>query len=124
MKAQHKQSSILSAALVLVLSLAPAIALAACTSNTGSGSLLNPVTMCNIQDFVAKALQTLVLIALPIIGFFIVIAGFQFIWARGNQAALSKAKQNFMYVIIGACLVLGAWVLATLIGSTISQLMS
>ncbi|MBI4087776.1 hypothetical protein HY418_00110, partial [Candidatus Kaiserbacteria bacterium] len=45
-------------------------------------------------------------------------------FARGNEQALSKAKQNFIYVIIGALLILGAWLIATLIGGTVTQLVS
>lgn len=96
------------------------VAYAAC-SKAGVG-LNNPLSFCTIQDFVAGALKVLVQIALPIIGFFIVFVGFQFIAAQGNDQKLSTAKKNFMYVIIGAALVLGAWVLATLLGATVSQL--
>jgi hypothetical protein len=52
----------------------------------------------------------------------IVVAGFQFVLAQGNEEALGKAKRNFMYVVLGATLILGAWVIATLIGGTVNQL--
>lgn len=95
-------------------------ALAACSA--GETGLCNPLSFGSIQDFVAGALKVLVMIALPIIGFFIVFSGFQFIAAQGNEGKLTTAKKNFVYVIIGAGLVLGAWVLATLLGATVSQL--
>ncbi len=75
-----------------------------------------------IPAFIAGALKVLVIVALPIIALFIVIAGFMFVFARGNESALTKAKENFVYVIIGALLILGAWVIATLIGGTVTQL--
>lgn len=75
----------------------------------------------DIPSFISTALKALVVIALPIITLFIVISGFMFVAARGNEGKLAKAKENFVYVIIGACLILGAWVLATLIGGTVSQ---
>ena len=75
----------------------------------------------DIPSFISTALKALVVIALPIITLFIVISGFMFVAARGNDSKLTKAKENFVYVIIGACLILGAWVLATLIGGTVSQ---
>jgi hypothetical protein len=75
----------------------------------------------SIAGFIAGALKALVVVALPIITLFIVISGFMFVAARGNQSKLEKAKENFVYVIIGALLILGAWVLATLIGGTVSQ---
>lgn len=84
-------------------------------------SPLNP-NFSSIPGFIAGALRALVIIALPIISLFIVISGFMFVLARGNQEALNKAKTNFLYVILGAGLILGAWVIATLIGGTVTQL--
>jgi cytochrome b561 len=88
----------------------------------GEGSLQNPLAFDSIAEFVSKALQALVVIALPIVGFFILLSGFLFISARGNQEKLSRAKTNFMWVIAGAILILGAWALSQLIGGTIEQL--
>jgi succinate dehydrogenase/fumarate reductase cytochrome b subunit len=88
----------------------------------GEGSLQNPLAFNSIAEFVSKALQALVVIALPIVGFFILLSGFLFISARGNQEKLSRAKTNFMWVIAGAILILGAWALSQLIGGTIEQL--
>jgi len=75
-----------------------------------------------IPAFIAGALKVLVIVALPIITLFIVISGFMFVLARGNSSKLEEAKKNFVYVIIGALLILGAWVIATLIGGTVTQL--
>lgn len=87
--------------------------------------LENPLdsSFSDIPSFIAGALKVLVMVALPIIALFIVIAGFMFIKARGNSSELTKAKENFLYVIIGALLILGAWVIATLIGGTVTQLL-
>ncbi len=102
----------------------PAIALWASASPTHAQGLQNPLTSQSVTDFIAGALKVLVIVALPIITLFIVIAGFMFVFARGNEGKLSEAKKNFVYVIIGALLILGAWVIATLIGGTVSQLIS
>ena len=94
--------------------------------NTNSGGpsikLENPLAFNSIGEFVAAALQALVLIALPIVGFFILLSGFMFISARGNKEQLATAKKNFMWVIAGAILILGAWALAQLIEGTVAQL--
>jgi hypothetical protein len=84
--------------------------------------LSNPLRFSTIAEFIAGALKVLVIVALPIIVLFLVIAGFKFIAAQGNESKLSEAKKNFVYVIIGAGLILGAWVIATLIAGTVSQL--
>lgn len=108
-----------SQAIATFLATAPAFARAA----TGLENPLSP-QFSSIPAFIAGALKVLVIVALPIITLFIVIAGFMFVFARGNEQALSKAKQNFIYVIIGALLILGAWLIATLIGGTVTQLVS
>jgi hypothetical protein len=89
---------------------------------SAQGRLENPLAFESIADFVAAALQALVVIALPIVGFFILLSGFLFISAQGNQEKLTSAKRNFMWVIAGAILILGAWALAQLIGGTVEQL--
>jgi hypothetical protein len=77
----------------------------------------------NIQDFIAAFLRAVVQISLPILTLFIVYSGFKFVTAQGNEGKLKDAKENFLYVFIGAILILGAWVLATLIASTATQVL-
>ncbi len=88
------------------------------------GGLDNPLNseFSTIPTFIAGALKVLVIVALPVIALFMVVAGFMFIKAQGKEGELTKAKENFVYVIIGALLILGAWVIATLIGGTVTQL--
>lgn len=88
---------------------------------TGLNNPLNS-NFSSVPAFIAGALKALAMIALPVITLFLVISGFLFITAQGNQQKLETAKKNFAYVIIGALLILGAWILATLIAGTISQL--
>ncbi len=97
--------------------------LAVAQSSSGAG-LQNPLnsSFSSIPNFIAGALKVMVMVALPIIALFLVYAGFLFVSARGNSEQIDKAKKNFFYVIIGAILILGAWVIATLIGGTITQL--
>lgn len=107
---------VVGSALMLVAAL-PAFA------QTGQKTLENPLRFASIEKFIEGALQAMVMIALPIISVFIIWAGFMFIMARGNQSKLSDAKKNLVYVLIGATLILSAWVLATLIGGTVTQLL-
>jgi len=82
----------------------------------------NPLRFSTIEEFIEGALQAFVYIALPVVAFFIVFSGFKFLAAQGNQEQLAQAKRNFMYVVVGASLALGAWALAVLIKGTIDQL--
>ncbi len=96
-----------------------AIAFAADGAKAG---IPNPLKFGTVPEFIAAALQAMVMISLPILTIFIVYSGFLFVSARGNSSQLEKAKSNFLYVIIGSILILGAWVIATLIGGTVTQL--
>ena len=106
---------ITATAFLMLLAVLPAYAA------DGIQSPLKP-EVSSIPGFIEAALKALVMIALPILKLFIVYSGFKFISAQGNSSKLEEAKKNFMYVIIGALLILGAWVVATLVGGTVNQL--
>ena len=91
---------------------------------TDGKGLCNPLnsSFSSIPTFIAGALKVMVQVALPIIALFMMYAGFKFVTARGNSEQINSAKDNFVAVIIGAILILGAWVIATLIGGTITQI--
>jgi hypothetical protein len=109
-----------SALVALSATLTPlsGVAFAQTLNNPTSGAGIN-----NIQDFIAAFLKAVVQISLPILTLFIVYAGFKFVFARGNSGRLEEAKKNILYVVLGAILILGAWVLATLISSTATQVL-
>lgn len=92
-------------------------------SGGGTKTLQNPLKFSSIETFIEGVLKAIVMVALPIITVFFVYAGFMFIKARGKSNELSDAKKNLVYVVVGAILILSAWVLATLIGGTVSQLL-
>lgn len=67
-------------------------------------------------------MRGILLIGMPLIVFFIVLSGFKFIMAQGNQEKLTAARDNFMYTIIGSAIFIGAWTLAKLIAETLKQI--
>ena len=94
-----------------------------CGSSSGSDQkLCNPVGFTSIADLVAAVLNGVVTISLPILTLYIVYSGFLFVKARGKPGELEIAKINFLYVIIGAIFILGAWTFAVMIGSTVTQI--
>lgn len=89
-----------------------------------AGILANPLNSAfsTIPNFISGVLRVVVMISLPIITLFFVIVGYKFISAQGNPSKLDEAKRNLLYAVIGALLILGAWVLATLIAGTVTQI--
>lgn len=86
-------------------------------------SIANPLGQeFNILEFLQKLFANLVKIAIPFLTVFLVYSGFLFVEARGNEEKLKTARSNFVSVIIGAVLVLGAWVIASALKGTVDQL--
>ena len=76
----------------------------------------------DIPSFI-KAIITIVLyIGVPIIALAIIYSGFLFVKAQGNPEQLTKAKSTLLYTLIGAALLLGAFVIAQAIGSTVEEI--
>jgi len=84
----------------------------------------NPLKGANtLQELVPKILNEIVLpIGAVVVVFLIIYSGFLFVTARGNEAQLTKAKQNFLWVVIGAAVLLGSWAIAQAISGTVNQL--
>ena len=104
-----------------ILCCIPAIAFAAGDIT----ALMSPLkaNVSSIPAFISSFLKSMVKISLPIIAFFFLLAGFKFVSAGGNSEKIESAKTNFLYVVLGAALILGAWVLSTLIGNTVTEVL-
>ena len=88
----------------------------------GGGTLCNPISSDNIQDFIRTVLEGALQIGIPIVALAIIYSGFLFVKARGNPEELTKAKAALLYTLIGAAILLGAWAIAILISETVLSL--
>ena len=84
--------------------------------------LENPIQPDTIQEFIKYVLNIVLTIGVPVIALFIIYSGFLFVKAQGDPGKLKTAKATFLYTVIGAAILLGAWVLAQAIGGTIEQI--
>lgn len=62
-------------------------------------------------------------VAVPFIAIMIIYSGLLFVSGRGNPEKMKQAKQTLMYTLIGAAVVLGAFVISKAIQATVSQLL-
>lgn len=93
------------------------------TGNTGSGGLIsNPINVNSLSDLVNKILEIIIQIGMPILVLAVVYVGFLFVYARGSEEGLKKAKNALLTVVIGAAIVLGAFVISSVIENTITSL--
>lgn len=89
----------------------------------GSRTIQNPLNGINsIAQFISALLRAVIAIGIPIAILFIVLAGFKFIAAQGSPDKLSEARTNFLYVVIGIAIFIGASALAELVVATLRQI--
>ena len=76
----------------------------------------------SVPCLIKAVLDIIVQIGSVVLVVFIVITGLLFVTARGNAAKLEEAKQALLWTIIGAAIVLGAFVISEAIQGTVDQL--
>ena len=87
-----------------------------------SPAITNPLRSESIIELLTALLGIVVQIGIPLIALAIVYSGFLFVKAQGNETQLSEAKSTLYWTVIGAAIVLGAFVISQVIRTTIGQL--
>ncbi len=91
------------------------------TVETGIENPLNP-ELSDIPDFINALITIVLFVGVPIVTLAIIYSGFLFVQASGNSEKLGTAKKALLYSVIGAALLLGAFVLSEAIQGTVDQL--
>ncbi len=81
----------------------------------------NPLKYNTIPQFLSALLDVVTIIMMPFIVLAIIYGGFLFIKAQGNEKELSDVKRTFVWVLVGALLVLGASTLSKAIEGTVNE---
>ncbi len=111
------------AATSVYLALMPLVSSADCAE----GELCNPIKdgmgLWKLIEYIIR--DVVVAIVAPIaIVLALLWSGFMFIQAQGNEAKLVNARNNFLYVVVGAVLLVGAYVILEVLTSTIGELLN
>ncbi|MCA9357097.1 hypothetical protein H6784_05280 [Candidatus Nomurabacteria bacterium] len=85
-----------------------------------SYSFKNPLAFNSIEDFLVAILNVIIVIAIPIVVFFIIYSGFKYVVARGNPAQIQEASQALTYAIIGGVLIIGAVAISKIISNLVT----
>lgn len=75
-----------------------------------------------LPKFINRVVEIFLMIATPIVALMIIYAGFLFVIARGNAEAIEKAKKTLGFTLLGAAILLGAFVISTAIQDTITTI--
>ncbi len=91
-------------------------------TGAGSGGIQNPIAANSLAEFINKILDIVIQIGVPVLVVMIVFVGYKFVAARGNSSKLEEAKEAFKWTVIGAAIVLGAFVISSVIQTTVTNL--
>jgi hypothetical protein len=75
-----------------------------------------------LPTFLNALLDLIIIIATPIIVVMIVLAGFKFVTAGGNQEQLKSAKKTIVWTLVGALIILGAKAISAGIEETVNEI--
>jgi hypothetical protein len=113
----YKHRNFFAAAANVAALAAPAVAFGA-----DSAQLENPLKFDSVCGLIGGVLDAVMVIGIPIAVLFMVWAGLKFVLAQGNAEALASARKNFLNVIIGIAIFVGASLIAQVIVNTVAQL--
>ncbi len=83
---------------------------------------VSPCTLLTlIRDILSKIVMPIASVAIVV---WIVWAGFQFVLAQGKPGEIDKAKQNLLWSLVGAGILLGAVAISAVVETTVNALMS
>ncbi len=86
----------------------------------------NPVrSASNLYEFIALVLNNVVMPLGGVVAvLYIILAGFHFVTARGNETELAKARGALLGAAIGTAIILGAWAISQAIQATVNQVIA
>lgn len=91
-------------------------------SPAGSVCLDNPLKANSLDSLFKAIMDAIFIIAMPVAVLAMAFVGFKFVAARGNPEKLAKARQAFLYTVVGVGVFFGAWVLVTILASLMRNL--
>jgi hypothetical protein len=88
----------------------------------GSDNLLpNPIKASNIQDLIYLIVNIVTYIGMILAILALIWVGFKFIAAQGNSEKLKDARKEFLYVVIGIAILIGAAAITDIIKTTLTS---
>ena len=85
-----------------------------------SVSLVSPLkNIGSIEDLLVAILNIIIILMIPVIVFFIILAGFKYVTARGNASQVEDATRSLTFAIIGGVLILAAVAISQIIANVV-----
>ena len=87
----------------------------------GQNLLPNPIKAGNIQDLIYLIVNIVTYIGMILAILALIWVGFKFVAAQGNSDKLTEARREFLYVVIGIAILIGAAAITDIIKTTLTS---
>jgi hypothetical protein len=81
----------------------------------------NPIAFKTIPELLFAVINVFIIIATPIVVFFLIYAGFKYVTAQGNPEQIAEASKALMYGIIGGVIIMGSVAIMLIVQNVVSQ---
>lgn len=82
----------------------------------------NPIKSQSLNSLLVDILDVVVLLGSIVVVIYIILAGFKYVTAQGDEGQIGDAHKALTYAVIGAAVILGAKVIASAINATVNEL--
>jgi hypothetical protein len=83
-------------------------------------SLSNPLSFSSVTSLLEAILNVVVIISIPIVVLFLILAGFHYVTAQGNPEKIKDASKALLYGVIGGVVILGASAILAIVENTVN----
>ena len=85
-------------------------------------TITNPLKSNDLVATVKSFINVVIDIGSVVCIIFLIYAGFLFVQARGNSGEITKAKDTFMWTVVGIVILLGSQLIANIVIGTINNI--
>lgn len=89
-------------------------------SSSSFNNPLDPGKFPTITDLIVAIMNVAIIIATPIVIFYLIFAGFKYVVARGNPEKVQEASRALLYGVIGGVVILASVAILTIIKNLVA----
>lgn len=89
---------------------------------TRAHAIENPLAARTLAELVEGIANIIAIIGAILSVIFIILSGAMFVFARGNEEKITKAKSMFTWTVVGTAVLMGAWAIANAVIELIQSL--
>ena len=83
--------------------------------------LNDPTPIRSIRGFILAIAEVLLILAVPVVAFFLIYGGFLYVTARGSEDQIKKAHSTITWAIVGGLVIFGAFAIVQVIEAVVES---